>query len=187
MDQYLDIRVLPDPEFTKNVLLGALVSKLHRGLVEIDADDIGVSFPRHDEKARSLGDLLRIHGSKARLSSLMENTWLRGMADHIEVSQISEVPKSVRYRVVSRRQFKTNADRLRRRRMKRNNETWEEAVRHIPDSVERNVKTPFVVVRSASTGNAFSLFIQHGDLALQPMKGQFSTYGLSKEATIPWF
>lgn len=187
MDQYLDIQVLPDPEFTTNVLLGALVSKLHRGLVAIDADDIGVSFPNHAEKPRSLGDLLRIHGSRTRLNSLMDNNWLRGMADHVAISQISDVPESVRYRIVSRRQYKTNVDRLRRRRMNRNNETWEEAVRHIPDSVKRNVKTPFVVVRSASTGNAFSLFIQHGDLVAEAREGRFSSYGLSKEATIPWF
>ncbi|WP_256379702.1 type I-F CRISPR-associated endoribonuclease Cas6/Csy4, partial [Arhodomonas sp. KWT] len=42
LDHYLDIRVLPDPEFQQSMLLGALVSKLHRGLVDIDADDIGI-------------------------------------------------------------------------------------------------------------------------------------------------
>jgi len=187
MNHYLDIRVLPDPEFECNVLLGALVSKLHRGLVEISADDIGVSFPHHTEKPRSLGELLRIHGSQARINALMESGWLRGMKDHVQISQVCEIPEHVSYRVVSRCQYKTNADRLRRRRMKRRNETWEEAVRHIPDSVERDVKTPFVVVRSASTGNAFSLFILHGDLVQEARKGRFSSYGLSKEATIPWF
>lgn len=187
MDQYLDIRVLPDPEFDRNVLLGALVSKLHRGLVAINADDIGISFPKQSEKPRGLGDRLRIHASRQRLSELMENDWLHGMKDHIHISEISDVPKDAIYRIVSRRQYKTSADRLRRRRMKRKHESWEEAVDKIPDCVERKVKTPFIVVRSASTGNAFSLFIEHGDLLPEPREGKFSSYGLSQDATIPWF
>lgn len=33
MDHYLDIRVLPDPEFSAQTLLEALFAKLHRALV----------------------------------------------------------------------------------------------------------------------------------------------------------
>ena len=34
MDTYLEIRLLPDPEFVPTMLMNALFSKLHRGLVE---------------------------------------------------------------------------------------------------------------------------------------------------------
>ncbi|WP_244588639.1 type I-F CRISPR-associated endoribonuclease Cas6/Csy4, partial [Escherichia coli] len=33
----------------------------------------------------------------------------------------------------------------------------------------------------------FKLFIRHGDLLTEPVKGEFSSYGLSATATIPWF
>lgn len=187
MDHYLDIRVLPDPEFAQNVLLGALVSKLHRGLVAIESDNIGISFPQHAMQPRTLGDLLRLHGPLDRLNGLMQAGWLKGMNDHIDLHEIKGIPDSVGHRVVRRRQFKTNADRLRRRRMKRKNETWEQAAEHIPDQVERRVNTPFVMVRSSSSGKAFPLFVEHCEAQSTPVPGSFSTYGLSQGATVPWF
>ena len=186
MDYYLDIQVRPDPEFPVSTLLGALVSKLHRALAELEADDIGISLPEH-EAHPPLGAMLRLHGTATRLGALMEISWLKGMRDHVEVGDIKQVPADATHRVVRRRQYKTNADRLRRRRMKRQNESYEEAARHIPDTVERRVKTPYVMVRSQSSGQAFSLFIEHGECRDTPAKGSFNTYGLSKEATVPWF
>lgn len=186
MDHYLDIQTQPDPEFPTNTLLGALVSKLHRGLVALEADDIGISFPDHEQKP-PLGSRLRLHGTQGRLQTLMEQNWLRGMRDHVIAADISAVPDGTSHRIVRRRQYKTNVERLRRRRMKRHQETHEEAAQHIPETVERRVRTPFVVVRSQSTGQAFSLFIEHGEIQNQPVPGRFSTYGLSGEATIPWF
>lgn len=186
MDHYLDIQTRPDPEFPTNTVLGALVSKLHRGLVTLDADDIGISFPKHEEQP-PLGTRLRLHGTRERLDTLMDQDWLKGMRDHVTVCHIEAIPDEARYRVVRRRQYKTNVERLRRRRMKRHGESYEEACQHIPDRVERRVKTPFVMVRSQSTRQAFSLFIEHGEVRREPTLGRFNTYGLSNEATVPWF
>jgi len=169
-----------------NTLLGALVSKLHRALVELEADDLGISLPEH-EKEPPLGKTLRLHGTDTRLGALMETEWLRGMRDHLEVGEVRAVPAGAAHRVVRRRQYKTNADRLRRRRMKRHNQSYEEAASHIPDSVERKVSTPYVRVRSQSSRQAFSLFIEHGECQQKPVAGVFSAYGLSQEATVPWF
>ena len=44
---YIDITLLPDPEFSHAHLLGALLAKLHRALVQHGAGDIGTSFPQH--------------------------------------------------------------------------------------------------------------------------------------------
>ncbi|MQM40071.1 CRISPR-associated endonuclease Cas6f/Csy4 [wastewater metagenome] len=169
------------------MLLGALVSKLHRGLVDIDADDIGISFPAHQTDPRTLGDVLRLHGTANRLHALTGLRWLTGMRDHVDHGGIRAVPDGAAHRVVRRRQYKTNAERLRRRRMRRHGETYEQACAQVPDSVERRVATPFVTVRSSSTGRAFSLFIEHGDCSPDPVPGAFSTYGLSRTATVPWF
>lgn len=44
---YIDITILPDPEFSHTHLMGALLSKLHRALVQLQSSSIGVSFPQH--------------------------------------------------------------------------------------------------------------------------------------------
>ncbi|EPC00311.1 hypothetical protein L861_07385 [Litchfieldella anticariensis FP35 = DSM 16096] len=187
MNYYIDIRLRPDPEFPATILMGALYGKLHRALVALGADDIGVSFPEHGLRPRTLGNVLRLHGSAAALDRLMAQHWLTGMRDHIVMTDISEVPANVHHRAVRRRQFKTNAERLRRRRARRHGETLEQARESIPDSVERKVNLPFARIRSQSTGETFSLFIEHEEIQAEPVDGAFNRYGLSAGATVPWF
>lgn len=167
--------------------MGALFGKLHRALVALQTNDIGVSFPAHGLKPRTLGDRLRLHGSAAALERLMAQPWLTGMHDHIRLEAVDTVPPAIQHRSVRRRQFKTNAERLRRRRARRHGESVEQARAHIPDSIERRVMLPFVTLRSASTGQRFELFIEHGALQAQPTAGAFNAYGLSQGATVPWF
>lgn len=184
---YLDIRVRPDADFVSAHLMGALFSKLHRRLVEMHTETLGVSFPRHKIKPRDIGDVLRLHADEAGLKTAMESAWLGGMSEYVAISAIKPVPPQVKHRTVSRRQFKTNAARLRRRRMRRHNESEAEAIDRIPESVEQRVPLPFVHVRSASTGQRFSLFIKHGSEQDEAVAGAFNTYGLSGIATVPWF
>lgn len=187
MDAYLEIRLLPDPEFPMSFLMGALYGKLHRALVTLESNNIGVSFPDYSQSPRGVGNRLRLHGAAPALSRLMTQGWLKGMADHIECSDIRPVPEVAQYRTVFRRQFKTSSERLRRRRMKRKGETYEQAAESIPASVERTPKLPFVQLRSKSTEQSFTLFIEQGELREQPVQAEFNTYGLSRQATIPWF
>ena len=51
----------------------------------------------------------------------------------------------------------------------------------------RQITLPFVQISSRSTGQRFALFIEHGQLQSQPALGRFNHYGLSTEATVPWF
>ena len=189
MTHYLELCLRLDPEFPAPMLMGALYSKLHRVLADLAADDIGVSFPGHKTgvRARHPGETLRLHGTEERLEKLLATNWLKGMYDHVEVGVISAVPLNASHRPVRRRQFKTNANRLRRRRMRRHGESETEAAQAIPNSIEQQVSLPFVQVRSASTGQRFSLFIEHGPVQSTPQDGTFSTYGLSSKATVPWF
>ena len=184
---YIDITLLPDPEFSHAHLLGALVSKLHRALAQLQSSDIGISFPRHSLRPRTLGAVLRLHGTEAALQRLIAQPWLQGMRDHVQIADLAPVPPSAPHRQVVRRQFKTSAERLRRRRMQRKGETLEQAAAAIPDSVERRPELPFVQLRSASTGQSFCLFVAHGPTQATALQGGFSTYGLSQGASIPWF
>jgi CRISPR-associated endonuclease Csy4 len=46
---------------------------------------------------------------------------------------------------------------------------------------------PWINLRSLSNGQSFRLFIRHGDILAFPVGGEFSNYGLSSTATVPWF
>ncbi|MGQ0709027.1 MAG: type I-F CRISPR-associated endoribonuclease Cas6/Csy4 [Rhodoferax sp.] len=187
---YIDIALLPDPEFSHAHLLGALVAKLHRALVEGRTTHIGVSYPQHISQPlshRTLGAVLRLHGTPEALQRLMGQDWLKGMRDHTRVGALSAAPVTAQHRAVTRKQFKTNAERLRRRRMQRKGETAEQAHVAIPDSVERRPDLPFVQLRSSSTGQSYCLFVQHGPVVAQPCAGEFNAFGLGQGATVPWF
>jgi CRISPR-associated endonuclease Csy4 len=184
---FIDITLRPDPEFSRTHLLGALIAKLHRALVQLDAEDIGISFPQYSLLPRSLGDVLRLHSDEAGLQRLMALSWLQGMRDHVKLSDAEAVPSTAVHGVVQRRQFKTNADRLRRRRMQRKGETMEQASAAIPDSVERRPDLPYLHVRSASTGQPFCLFIDQRVGTGELVAGRFNCYGLSLGGTVPCF
>lgn len=187
---YIDITLLPDPEFSHAHLLGALVAKLHRALAQGQTTHIGVSYPQHIDQPRAqrtLGAVLRLHGTPDALQRLMGQDWLKGMRDHTRISELRPAPADAPHRTVRRRQFKTNVDRLRRRRMQRKGETAEQAASAIPDSVERRPDLPFVQLHSSSTGQPFCLCVAHGPLQKNPVPGPFNAYGLGQEATVPWF
>lgn len=187
MDHYIDLGLRPDPEFSPPVLMGALFSKLHRALISLEAEDIGVSFPEYAIKPRTLGEILRAHGTADRLRQLLALDWLAGMRDYVTVSSVSIVPDNARYRVVRRAQPKTNIDRLRRRHARRHRVPLAVAEERIPARVIKPVTLPFATVRSLSTGQTFSLFIELGDLQHEQTLGTFNRYGLATRATIPWF
>lgn len=187
MDRYIEIRVRPDPEFPTPMLMSALISKLHRALAQLHADDIGISFPDYQITPRSLGSRLRLHSTENQLGLLMESNWLMGMADHLKCGELLAVPDDLRYKVTRRRQFKSNVERLRRRHMKRKGVSYEQAVKAISDSVAQKSKLPFVTLNSQSTGEAFKLFIEQSDILNEAREGTFNSYGLSQGATVPWF
>lgn len=187
MDHYVDIEVRPDPEFAAPQLMSALYAKLHRALVTQGSNRIGVSLPDVDEQGPYLGTRLRLHGELAALSAMLASDWLTGMRDHVELTPPARAPDRVQHRVVRRVQVKSSPERLRRRLMRRHDLDEHEALKRIPDETARFARLPFVQLRSASTGQNFRLFIDHGPLLTSAAPGDFNAYGLSRGATIPWF
>lgn len=184
MESYLDIRGLPDPEFSIQELMDVLFAKFHWSLSQLRQCGIGVSFPHAD---KTLGDILRLHGTAESLSALQSLNWLKGLQDYTEHSGIQAVPTVIEYRVVRRVQVKSNAERLRRRSVKKGWLTVEEALVRIPDSKSQFTALPFLNVKSTSTGQSFRLFIDQSEASSLLIKGTFSLYGLSHVATVPWF
>ncbi|MGR4066544.1 type I-F CRISPR-associated endoribonuclease Cas6/Csy4 [Billgrantia sp. C5P2] len=189
MEHYIDIRLRPDPDFAPAMLMGALYSKLHRALFDLEADDIGISFPDHKTgvRARTPGDRLRLHAGQSRLEQLLEFSWLTGMRDHVMLDAIQPVPADAQHRIVRRRQFNTGSPSRAKRYAQRHSIGVEEAQRLMETPAARQIALPFVQVSSRSSGQRFALFIEHGQLQPQPVAGRFNHYGLSSEATVPWF
>lgn len=180
MNHYLDITLLPDPEFDALDLMDALYAKLHRALVSVNNQHIGVSFPAIQSGKLGPGKTLRLHGSESDLSTLMAIHWLTGMRDHVEVAAISPVPIDCsRYCVMSRVQAKSNPERERRRLMRRKGVDEATAREKIPDSSAEVLNLPHVRLRSQSTGQKFFLFIRQGEVVSTPTEGTFNAYGLS--------
>lgn len=184
---YIDLTVVPDPESVTPQLLGALYDRLHLALVQQGLDSIGASFPGYSMVPRSLGTTLRLHGSDASLRQLFGVDWLKGVRDHVRMTDIAPVPVDAPHRTVQRKQFKTNVERLRRRRMQRKGETEEQAREAIPYSIERSPNLPYLHVRSRSTAQPFCLFIAIGPPHPTGVPGNFNRYGLGGPATVPWF
>lgn len=187
MDHYIDITVLPDPEFPATTLMNALFAKLHRGLVDHGGRDIGISFPEVGQSKRTLGMQIRLHGNAASLDRLMKIAWTQGMRDHIEISPTAPVPSGALHRVVRRVQAKSNPERLRRRLMSRKQIGPDEASAAIPDEIAQRLDLPYIELTSRTTGQHFKLFIEHLKPGTTARSGSFGTYGLSASTTIPWF
>ncbi len=187
MDSYLELQLLPDPEFPANMLMNALFAKLHRGLVSSGEGRIGVSFPDACQKGVGLGARLRLHGTVADLDHLMSANWLQGMRDHLSCSPVSPAPATAAYRVVRRVQAKSSPERERRRLIARKGVSVEAAMQTIPDSAAEKLDLPYLLLSSQSTQQQFRLFVEHLPVQNEAVQGTFSAYGLSSSGTVPWF
>jgi len=187
MDAFVDLRLLPDPEFPATTLMNALFSKFHRGLVRFGEGNIGVSFPEVGDGARSLGTRLRLHGKADALQGFMDSNWMQGMRDHVHIGSPAPVPAGARHRIVRRVQAKSSPERLRRRLIARKGISETDAHLAIPDSAAKTLALPFILLKSQSTGQQFPLFVEHLPVQDNAQAGVFSAYGLSTNGTIPWF
>lgn len=187
MDSYIELQLLPDPEFPATLLMNALFAKLHRALVSNGKGRIGISFPDVGKKGCDLGGRLRLHGQAADLEHLMSNNWLQGMRDHLTTTPVSAVPENVQHRIVRRVQAKSSPERERRRLIRRRGISLDAAVQAIPDSAAEKLAHPYLLVASQSTQQQFPLFIEHLPLRKDATTGTFNAYGLSAQASIPWF
>lgn len=187
MTHYTDIKILNSPEMSRFAIMNTLFEKFHKSLVDEGLDSVGVSFPAVSEEYRDLGVILRVHGSEADVRKVIANRHIKSVSDYVDIKDVAVAPESALFRCVKRVQSKSNPDRLRRRAMKRHGITMEEAIERIPDNSAKLLNLPFVTINSSSNGHKFRLFIEHGEEVETSVDGEFSCYGLSAKATVPWF
>lgn len=97
------------------------------------------------------------------------------------------MPEVKGWRCVSRIQVKSSPSRLLRRSVRKGWLTEEEAQQRLLTIQQEQTDLPWINLRSLSNGQSFRLFIRHGDILAFPVGGEFSNYGLSSTATVPWF
>lgn len=184
MDYYIDILIRPNPEISDSIMMNEVYFRLHKVLGNIGQGKVGVSFPKFN---KTLGNCLRLHSSKEIIQQVMSTSWTKEVEDYIKVSNVTKIPEIVSYRMVQRVQLKSNIERLLRRSVRKGWLTEEEAELRLTDAKEKRTKLPFVRIQSLSTNQLFCLFIEHTSIVTNSQSGEFTAYGLSSNATIPWF
>jgi len=183
MDYYIDIEIKPDTYMRESPLMNLVYTKLHKALVNLGSEQIGVSFPGYKIK---LGRLLRLHGDKADLNNLHSLNWLGGIAGYCKISDVMNVPAEVKYRTISR--IRTNMSKSKLERLKRRSSiTPAEEKLYKAKMFAQGLDNPYLDLESGSTGQKHRRFIHFGPLLDQPVEGKFDSYGLSQVATVPWF
>jgi CRISPR-associated endonuclease Csy4 len=133
-----------------------------------------------------LGDVVRIHGTEAKLTELQTTDWLGGLNGYCAVSSIQAIPADVAYRTISRKQANMSEAKL-RRLIKRGSISQEEIKGYKAKMFQQGIDNPYLELESGSNGHKHRRYVQFGELSSQSVEGVFDQFGLSKTAKIPWF
>ncbi|MFA1562468.1 type I-F CRISPR-associated endoribonuclease Cas6/Csy4 [Aliivibrio fischeri] len=183
MDCYIEIILKPDAEMRENVLLNKVYTKLHKALVTLNSDSIGVSFPQYNV---ILGRVIRIHSNSAMLHDLNGVSWLGGLIGYCNVSEITVVPSSCEYRIISRIQSTMSQSKL-KRLIKRGSISEEEEKTYKAKMFSKGLDNPYLELESSSNGYKHRRYLRFSAPQSEPIQGKFDQFGLSKSATVPWF
>jgi len=197
MKYYLDITLLPDAEANLGFLWQKVYQQLHLALVENKIAEnqsaIAISFPKYGDKVFPLGDKVRLLANEEeQLKQLNIEKWLSRLTDYTHSKSIKEVPKTVnQFACFKRKQFKSNLIKEATRRAKHTGESLEVAMEHFKhyqaeSSLAFINMTSLSMEGGISKNRNFKLFIEGKNLEEQ-VQGVFNCYGLSKDATVPWF
>lgn len=205
MKYFQEITLIDQAEISPYFIWSKLFTQLHIALAgnkNIDNKvNIGVAFPKYvfeekigSQKAKAhLGDKLRVFAqSEADLERLDIKKWLDRLTDYLHITSIREVPETkVRgYAIYSRKQVKTNAERLARHEATKGRYSYENALAHYQKFIT-TTELPYIQMLSLSTSNEqdkkrFKLFIEKRP-AEKSETQVFSTYGLSSVSSVPEF
>lgn len=193
MKHYIEITLLPDAEVGLGFIWQKVYRQIHLALVEIkDVDEkvnIGVSFPKYGSKTFPLGDTVRLFGKTPEdLKAVRLDHWLERLSDYVSMTGVQKVPQSIEAHVCFRRK-QPKMDFMKRveKQAERHGVSIEAALEHFKNyDKEHQLTLPFVQAYSQTWKQYFLLFIEKNSTPSY-MAGAFDTYGLSKEATVPWF
>lgn len=195
MKYYIDIKLLSDTEISLGFIWEKVYAQMHLAMVSQKNNDgmckVGFSFPKYG-KSFPIGDTLRLFApTKKEFELLNTEEHLKKFSDYVLISEINEVPSNIdTYVNFSRKQFKSNKERLIRRHAKRQGISIEEAREKYKEFDEekkiKENKLPYVNMNSLSNQNKMKVFITK-NIKEKATEGLFTSYGLSKTSTVPYF
>ncbi len=193
MDHYQEITLIPQMELSTYIIWTKLYQKLHLSLVNIHANNIGISFPEYERLSENLyncrlGNKLRIFSSTEDLQKLALSESFKYLKDYVHISSIRSVPANIKeYGIYQRQQFKSSPERLARRSVKTGMATdFDSALKKYCKTVKMGT-LPFIQLLSSSTGDHhFKLFIAK-TVTKERVYGSFNSYGLSIGGCVPEF
>ena len=138
-----------------------------------------------------MGNKLRIFAlSEDSLQRLKLDKWLGRLKDYVYITQVTPVPEKriTAYVSFQKKQFKTNAERLARRYVKRHPGTTltDKLIKSYKNSVVTTTDLPFIQMNSLTTKQPYKLFIQK-NIGQKSNEYKFSTFGLSSISHVPEF
>lgn len=183
MNSYIDIHLQPDSELKEAELSSKIYTKLHKALVTLGTDKIGISFPLANLK---LGLLFRIHGDKSLLNDLQGLDWLGSLKGYCKIQQLKAIPDQVQYRIVSAK--RSNMSKAKLKRLIDRGSIDEAGIkRYKVKMLSLGFDNPYLDLQSQSSGQLYRKFFEFSQIEDQKSDGSFDSYGLSKSATVPWF
>lgn len=183
MQHFIEIKLQKNSDLRVNMLLNNVYTNFHHRLYDMDCKTIGISFPDYRV---ILGNRLRIHGSLDDLKKMQSVDWLGALKQYCSVSDIEPLPNNVQYRTISRVQSTMSQSKL-RRLIERGTINEEDVKKYKIEMLKKGLDNPYVELVSGSNGKLHRRYFQFGELQSERVSGEFDFFGLSKEATVPWF
>ena len=154
----------------------------------------GISFPEYNIAIHELDYQIRVFAPSAKdLEELNLKHHLRRSLDYGRLTEALPVPTTSSHACFTRKQMKSNLDRIARRKAKREGLDFETAKRILADKKNQTTQLPYIFVNSlsgqlkSSKQPRFRLFINKLESSSEKL-GTFTTYGLSKNgSTVPIF
>lgn len=199
MKHYIDITFLPSDDIGVHFLWSKVMMQVHLALVEIQDNNkqvpVAVSFPNYKDAANNkpgfIGNKLRLlSADKADLERLNISKWLNRLEDYVHIKTITDVPANIgSFESFSRRQKSGSPDKHIRRRMKRHNETFEQASKHFSDykMADEDKALPFINMKSLTSNDEFNMSIARKVTEQSSNPVMFNTYGFNRKAPLPKF
>lgn len=203
MNYYIELTLMDSPDFSLFELWSKVYTQLHIAFAEHSDEQersyLGVSFPQYrineQKKFGFLGTKIRIFAkTENELQQLNLGKWLERLTDYVHIIQPREVPqvKITGYAHYYRVNPKMSLEERIAHQAQRRNISLDEAKQHFKQYVEQPAVEPYVSLKSLSAkreeniDRPYRLYIGKS-VADEAKDGEFGTYGLSRNATVPEF
>ena len=193
MKFYIDITLLPSSDVSLYFLWKKVYQQIHLTLAMHQNSNgkvgIGVAFPEYDKKRHQLGRKLRLFSLlQKNLEIINLKECLSRLRDYVHITNIRNIPENIsKHAIYKRIQTKSSNLRLARRKAKRENIRYEEALAILSNREEVNSKYPYIQMNSYSSDKSYRLIIGYEETDTMIDCKEFSTYGLSSKCSVPIF